>query len=175
MAFLRFFLAILAIQAATALLVALALRQESFETRLALLAPVAVVALVAALWFSSWMGQTRRLVRAQLEERFSRERERLQVKAEREKSRVLEKSRQRLERERSRIRARAGRRTGLAVSGLLLAGGVMMFTQFMTLGLLLVTGTGGAVAGYLLRARQAAAARRTPRLEAGERPLLEKR
>ena len=176
MLFLRFLLGILAIQAATAALVILASRQETLDARLATVLPLVVVALVAALWFHSLVSQARRLTRARLEERFSREREKLQVRAEREKTKVLEKNRQRLERERSRIQARAGRKVTLAMGGLLLAGGVMMFTQFMTLGLLLVTGTGGALAGYLLRTKQALASRRTPRVEEKNRPpLLEER
>ncbi len=159
MNFLRVFVAILVIQSATALLSVVAFRQDSMEARLALVAPALVLALVAALWFSSLVGQQRRLLRSRLEERFRRERQKLHARAEQERSRLEQQSQRRVDRERDRIQARANRKVALAVGGLVAVGGVILFTQFMTLGLLLVTGAGSGAAGYLLRARKELKAR----------------
>ncbi len=52
------------------------------------------------------------------------------------------------------MQTRSTLKTGLALAGVAGLGVILLFTQFMTLGLLAVSATGGAILGYGFRARQ---------------------
>ena len=45
-------------------------------------------------------------------------------------------------------------KAGASFIGVIAVGGVMLFTQFVTMGMLLMTTAGGALAGYAYRTRQ---------------------
>ena len=123
--------------------------------------PLLVVALVAAFWFSSLathlaVRRAERL-RAEMErerERFARERESIRVKAEQEKTRLLQRSHKEMTRESRRANSRANLKVGAAFAVAAGAGVVMMAVNFFTLGLLTLTGVGGALGGYLLNRYQ---------------------
>ena len=57
-------------------------------------------------------------------------------------------------RESRRLQNRSTLKLGGALSGIAGLGVLLLFTQFMTLGLLAVSATGGALLGYGIRARQ---------------------
>ncbi len=168
-AFARLLSGVLLAQGAAALLTAAAM-EGSWRLRLAALAMGGVVAVVIAFWFSGLLREERLRTRTRLEARFQKKADRLHRRTERQVRKLEAQSRQRLEKEQNRIQARANRKVALAFAGFMAAGGVMLFTQFMTLGLLVISGTGGALAGYLARGRRRALlpARNDP-------PLLEKR
>ncbi len=174
---LQFLGGILLVQLITAGLAAAALRSQRPELW-GLLALIAVgLGLLAAFWFTAMMAQARREARAELEARHLKERERLKVRAEREKSRLREKSQKELARAKRKADNGTRKRTTLAFTAVAAAGGLMLFTQFITFGLLLVTGAGGALAGYALRWKQSLP-RRAPEAEVlpapRERKLIEK-
>ena len=152
--FLRFLAGILLVQLATGLLVFLALGSERPETWLLLGLFALILGTIAAFWFGTIAAHAHQKATAHLHEQFSREREKIRVRAEREKSRVMQKNQQQLEKERRKVQARANKKTTLMFTGMVAAGGLMVFTQFMTFGLLLMSGAGGALAGYLLRVKQ---------------------
>jgi Flp pilus assembly protein TadB len=150
----RFLAGILLVQVATALLVLAALRLDNPQTWLLLGLFALTLGLVTAFWFSTIAAHAHQKAMARLREQFSREREKIRLRAEREKSRVIQKNQQQLEKDRRKLQSRANTRVTLMFTGLVAAGGLMVFTQFMTFGLLLMTGAGGALAGYLLRIKQ---------------------
>ena len=57
-------------------------------------------------------------------------------------------------RESRRLQTRSTLKLGVAMTGIAGLGVLLLFTQFMTLGLLAVSATGGALLGYGIRARQ---------------------
>lgn len=150
----RFLVGLVLLQAATALLVVTALRLGSGEAWALLGLLALALSLLTALWFSSIVAHARHEATTRVREQFSREREKIRVRAERDKTRVIQKSQQQMEKDRRRVQARANTRVTLMFTGLVAAGGLMVFTQFMTFGLLLMTGAGGALAGYMLRIKQ---------------------
>jgi len=164
----KFLTGILLLQVATGILVVLALRTESHEVWLLFLLLALTLCLLTAFWFASIITHAKKDATAQVREDFSREREKIRVRAEREKSKVIEKSHQQIIKDRGRIQAKANTKSGVLFAGMLTLGGIMVFTQFFTFGLLIMTTAGGALAGYLVRSRQIVLSRR-------QRPSLESR
>jgi hypothetical protein len=156
---LRFLVGILLVQGATALLVIAAVQSEQGQVRLLLGGLALAIGAIAAAGLTALAGAASQHALARAREGFSRERETLRVKAEQERSRLLQEGHRRVERARARSQGRAGLKVGVAVAGVLGAGVVLLFSQMVTLGLLALTAGGGAVAGYLVRARQDGAAR----------------
>jgi hypothetical protein len=163
---LKFLIGILLLQGATAMLVVAAVDAHTLEMRMLLGALALVLGVIVALWFASIAGASRKEALARAERDFSRERESLRVRAEKDRARAVARSERRAARERYWRNGRAGLRTGVAFSGMVALGVVLVFSQFMTLGLLALSAGGAATAGYLLRARQ-----ERNRREADERRL----
>lgn len=120
----------------------------------ALIAAAAAIAVLAAFWFAAMSAHASREAVARAREGFLREREKIKVRAEKEKTRLVEQSQRRISRETSQVQARANFKVGAALVGAVAVGGIMMLTQFFSLGLMLLSGSGGALAGYLARMRQ---------------------
>ncbi len=141
-------------QTATGILVVVALRTQDREVWLLFLLLALTLCMITAFWFASIITHAKKEAVAQLREGFSREREKIRVRAEREKSKVIEKSHQRIIKDRSRTQAKANTKSAALFTGTLALGGILVFTQFFTFGLLLMSTAGGAFGGYLLRSRQ---------------------
>ncbi len=163
----RLLIGVFLLQGATAVQIIAALKSEQPEVRLLFGAVALALGVAAAFWFASLAAAGRREALARAQQGFSREREKLQVKAERDKTRLIEKTHRRLARERDRLQGKAGLKVGAAFAGVAGLGVLMLFTQFITVGLLTLTAGGGAAAGYLLRIRQ-----ERRRRDAPEAPLL---
>lgn len=173
---LRFVPGILLVQVATWALVAVALAPGAERIWLPLAALGLAVTGIAGLWFAAIadharkdaltaaerhfarererLGQAYARERESLSSGFAREREQLRVSAETEKLAALESTHQRIVRETGRAERRANLKLGIGLLGLLSVGGLLVAVEFMTLGLLLFTAGGGALGGYLARARQ---------------------
>lgn len=108
-----------------------------------------IIGVVAAFWFATVAAHLRRDESERLRADFAREREDLRVKAEREKTRLVRKSNKTLVSETRRAESRANRKVAVAVGAASAVGLLMMLTSFMTLGLLVLTGAGSALGGYL--------------------------
>ncbi|MGV6858492.1 MAG: hypothetical protein ACWA5X_05910 [bacterium] len=113
-----------------------------------------LLSVLSAFWFSAIaQGEQQRHVDS-LREQHAREREKLRVNAERQKSKVLKDSHREILKEAKRSEAKANFKVGAAFAGVAAVGGLMLFTQFLTVGMLLLGTSGGALAGYLTRLRQ---------------------
>ena len=150
----KFLLGILLVQAATAIQVLAALRSDNPEIWLLVALLSLALAGLAALWFTSLVNHARKEAIAHTKDGFSREREEIRLRAERAKARVIEKSHQQIIKDRNRTQTKANVKVGASFAGMVALGAVMLFTQFVTFGLLLMTTAGGALAGYGLRVRQ---------------------
>lgn len=171
---LKFLTGVILVQGAAAILAYAAMKSADHQVWLLYGGIALITGFLAALWFSSIAGHFTKDAVAQTREGFSRERERIKVRAEREKTKVIKQSHQQISRERNRARNNASMKTGLsfvAVAGL---GILLLLSQFVTVGLLTLTTAGGALGGYLFRARQerGAAEPATPGLAAPTTRLL---
>ena len=111
---------------------------------------------LAAFWFSA-MARQRHLDELEtVKEGHAREREKIRVNAERQKSKIASDSQQQILKETRRAHAGANSKVGASFAGALALGAFMLYTQFVTFGLLILTTAGGGLAGYLARGRQVA-------------------
>ena len=112
------------------------------------------VILLMALWFSSLARQNNFAAMESLKEAHAREREKLRVNAERQKNRLANKKHKEMLRETKLAYAMANIKAGTVVTGLVVLGGVLLYSQFITFGSMLLTAGGGGLLGYLARAKQ---------------------
>jgi hypothetical protein len=151
---LKYLPGILIVQAATAALVFASLKTADTELLLAIAALAVIINLVTGFWFASIAGHARKDAIAKVREEYAKERESLKLDAERQKSRVMKESQEQITRQTNRAHARANFKVGAAFAGIMGAGVLMIFTQFLSLGLLTIATGGGALAGYLARLKQ---------------------
>jgi hypothetical protein len=144
---LKFLAGILLVQSVTAVQVILALRSAQPQIWLMLAVFGVTTGFLAALWFSSIARHAVSEVLSDAKERLSREREHIVTRAEQEKTKVIA-------RERRRMQAKTSLKVGGSIAAVVGLGALMLLTQFVGVGLLILASGGGAVAGYLFRARQ---------------------
>jgi len=87
-----------------------------------------------------------------------------------DKTREIRNSHQQVLRETRRLQNRSTLKLGAAMTGIAGMGVILLFTQFMTLGVLAMSATGGALLGYGIRARQYPALGRSTDAAAGNLP-----
>lgn len=150
----KFLIGILLTQGATVILVVVAVKTPLEETWIFFVFLVLTMGFLATLWFTSIAGHVKKDAITRTRENFTREREKIRVQAEKEKHKIIKQSHQQIIKEKSRVQAKASFKVRAAFVGLLGLGAVMLFTQFVTLGLLTLSTAGGALAGYLIRVRQ---------------------
>ncbi len=163
----RFFLGITLAQVATALMIWLYPGGTALDTLLPLIFSILLLSTVISLWFSTIAKQLGDKRVANLKKRFASEKEKLNINAERAKDKLVKKTQKEIELQARRAKSTANVKIGTALAVAAGFGLVMMFTQFVTLGLLTLTTAGGAVGGYLARSR------RQDALEGPEYKLLE--
>jgi Flp pilus assembly protein TadB len=151
---LRFIPGILILQAITAALMLIAPADLKNWVWLQLAIPLIIAAFLTAFWFSSIAAQQRKDEISRLKESHAKERETIRVKAERAKTVLVKQAQRRTLREVRRSSRRADIKIGLAFAGAAGLGALLVLAQFMSLGVLMLTGVGGALGGYLLRMRQ---------------------
>ncbi len=110
--------------------------------------------LLMALWFSSLARQNNFAAMESIKEAHAKEREKLRVNAERQKNRLANKKHKEILKETKRAYAMANMKVGTVVTGLVILGGVLLYSQFITFGSMLLTAGGGCLLGYLARAKQ---------------------
>lgn len=151
---------ILIVQAATVAMTLAATKSGDRELWMAVILLATLIALVTAFWFSSMAGHAKKDALAQAKDDFSKEREKIRVNAERQKTRLLRKSHEEIRQETNRAHARTSFKLGAGFVAIVAAGSLMIFSQFLTLGLLTLATGGGALGGYLMRVRHEVASRR---------------
>jgi hypothetical protein len=167
---LKYFVGLVLIQAVTALLLYAWWRTGSTDAAVTFAALGLASALFAALWLASLArGHSHEaLIRA--EGHLARERERHRRLAAEQRAKAVENTRRQVQRESQREKNRSNVKLYTAFAGIAGLGTLLLLTQFLSLGVLLISSSGGAVAGYLLRIRQEARRRSLP--ERDESPLL---
>lgn len=156
---LKYLLGILIIQAATVAMTLAAAKSDDQELWLAVSLLGVVIALVTSLWFASIAKLIKKDALASANDAFSKEREKLRVNAERQKSRLIQKSHEEIRKETNRAHAKSSFKLGAGFIGIVGAGSLMIFSQFLTLGLLTLAIGGGGLGGYLMRIRHEVSAR----------------
>jgi mannitol-specific phosphotransferase system IIBC component len=156
---LKYLSGILIIQIATAAMTLAVIKSADRELWLAVLLLAVTLSLVTSFWFVSIASHAKKDALARAKDEFSKEREKLRVNAERQKTSLMRKSHEEIRRETNRAHARSSFKLGAGFIGIVAAGSLLIFSQFITLGLLTLAVGGGALGGYLMRVRQEAVAR----------------
>ncbi|HHJ36401.1 MAG TPA: hypothetical protein ENJ87_11605 [Gammaproteobacteria bacterium] len=174
---LKYLPGILIIQAATVAMTLAAIKSDDQELWLAVLLLALIMGLVTAFWFGSIASHAKKDALIHAKDEFSREREKLRVNAERQKTRLLRKSHEEIRKETNRAHARTSFKLGAGFIGIIGAGTLMIFTQFLTLGLLTLAVGGGALGGYLMRVRHETVSRQkeTSAINDERKPAIETR
>lgn len=153
-AFIKFLAGIFLLQGATALLLITA-QDSGLRSSGWLIGLLGIlIAVIAALWFSTIASHACEHTFIKASEKFNRQRDRIRRQAEKEKTKEIRDSHRQILRESRRMQSRSTVKLGAAMTGIAGLGVLLLFTQFMTLGLLAVSATGGALLGYGIRARQ---------------------
>lgn len=145
---------ILIVQAATVAMTLAALKSGDQEIWLSIGLLALIISVVTAFWFASIARHIKKDALAQARDEFSKERENLRVNAERQKTKVIQKSQEHIRKETNRVHAKTSFKLGAGFIGIIGAGTLMIFTQFLTLGLLTLAVGVGALGGYLTGARR---------------------
>ena len=151
---LKYIPGILFLQVITIALVLIAPEDLANWGWLRLVIPVLIAGLLTAFWFGSIAARQRKDKISRLKEHHAKERETIRVDAERAKSKLVKQAQRKTLLEVRRASTRANIKIGLAFAGVAGLGGVLILTQFMSLGILTLATAGGALGGYLLRIRQ---------------------
>jgi hypothetical protein len=151
---LKFVPGILLLQVITATLVLIAPADLSNWGWLRLAAPILIAGFLSAFWFGSIAANQRKDAIGKLKEDHARERESIRVNAERAKTRLVKQTQQKAFQEVRRSSRQSNIRVGLAFAAAAGLGSLLLLTQFVSVGLLLLTTASGGLGGYLLRIRQ---------------------
>ena len=170
LAFFKFLVGIFLLQGTTALLLMTAQDADLGKSGWLIGSLGLLIGVLAALWFSAIAGHASQHSFTRASEKFNRQRDRIRRQAEKEKTREIRDSHQTLLRETRRLQNRSTVKLGAALTGIAGLGVLLLFTQFMTLGLLAVSATGGALLGYGIRARQSPVLGQPPAATAGSLP-----
>ncbi len=151
---LRFFVGLTLAQVAAALLITLYPGAMSFDKLLPLIFMILLLSTIISLWFGTVAKHLSDNRVATLKQQFATEREKLNVNAQRAKTKLVKKTQKEIELQARRTNTKANIKVGTAIAVAAGFGLFMMFTQFVTLGLLTLTTAGGVVGGYLARSRR---------------------
>jgi uncharacterized membrane protein YraQ (UPF0718 family) len=91
--------------------------------------------------------------RSKLQEQHARERERILLAAEREKADIALQSYRNQEKEIRKAHAKANFKMGVVCTLAAVTGGALIFTQLITVGMMVLVASGSGLAGYMARAR----------------------
>ena len=162
MQLLKFLFGIILAQLATFLL--LLVPPEHWDTisilRLAL--PLLFIALGISLWFNSMVGYHKKDALSKVKGEFAKEREEIKVNAEREKLQVEKDAQKKIVREATTTHAKANFKVGMAFAGVLGVGVLFVLAQMVTVGLLAISATTGALGGYYWRGKRLSGKKERP-------------
>ncbi len=154
MSMFRFFIGILIVEVAMTALVMAFMSSSDIAYR----APIAILALLVTVlvvfWFGSITEHVKKDAVTRAKDNFVRERENRLIAAEAEKRNMLEETHRRIVKETNQVHARSNFKLGAAFAGIIMFGAVMLYIELLTVGLLTLAVAGGALGGYVIRARQ---------------------
>jgi Flp pilus assembly protein TadB len=151
---LKFIPGVLLLQLITIALVLIAPADLSNWSWLRLAAPILIVGFLTAFWFGSIAATQRKDEINRLKEDHAKERENIRVNAERAKTRLVKQTHKKAMQEVRRSSRQSNIRVGLGFAAAAGLGSLLLLTQFVSVGLLVLTTAGGGLGGYLLRLRQ---------------------
>ncbi len=151
---LKYLVGILLAQAAAVVMAIALLQTRSVEHWGVFAVFATLIGIFAALWFAAIATGTRHHAVARMKDDFAREREKIRVQSEKDKSKLIAQTHRETLKTIRRVQAGASFKVGLAFAALLGLGGILLVTQFVTVGLLTLSAAGGALLGYVVRARQ---------------------
>jgi membrane protein implicated in regulation of membrane protease activity len=111
--------------------------------------------------------------KSQMQDMHARERERILLNTEREKSNIMAASYKKIEQETRKAHAKANFKVGAAFATAVGAGGIMIFSQLVTVGVMFLVASGSGLSCYILRARQERLTRNKQTLINDQRLLIE--
>jgi len=152
--FIKFFFGIVLVQTITVILVLLS--DDSLDSMgiLRLAIPILSISLMVSFWFNSISEHFKKDAIEKLKSNFAKERENLKVNAEKAKTKVIKEAQKNIAYEAKTTHAKANFKVGMAFTGALAVGGLFVFAQMMTIGLLMMTTAGGAIGGYYWRGKR---------------------
>jgi uncharacterized protein YcfJ len=150
----KFIFGILIAQVATYIMVLLLPEEPSTQSIIQTTIPLLFIAVVIAFWFNTLSAYEKKDALYKKEGDFAKERERLKVKAEKEKIKTMKEAQKEIVHEATKTHAKANFKVGLSVAGVAVVGGLFVFAQMITAGLLVLTTTGGVLGGYYWRGKR---------------------
>jgi Flp pilus assembly protein TadB len=151
----KFLPGILLIQLVTAGLVLICIRwSQEPQFIIVTIAFAIIFAVLTTFWFGSIVQNIQKSTHAKLQEKHAQDREKIIRRAEREKAKVTSESYQQREKAIQKASAKANFRVGAAFALAIGAAGFMIFSQMVTVGLMVLVASGSGLAGYLFRMRQ---------------------
>jgi ElaB/YqjD/DUF883 family membrane-anchored ribosome-binding protein len=150
----KFVIGILLLQGATGLLVYTAFKTDLDQTWPLFVALGGTLGVLVALWFNSIADSARHQSLAKAKEVFSKEREKMRVRAEQDKAKEVKSTRQAAARAQRIAGLPISPKTGIAIGGAVGLGVAMLVAQVIGLGFLTLAAAGGAMLGYGVRVRQ---------------------
>ncbi len=171
----RFLVGIFLVQIATVALVFLSPDLQGIDW-LRLAFPVAMIGVFSAFWFQSIAKQKSKDELASLKNEYTKkkakredsylaekatindkhikETAKIQLNAERAKTKIVKQTQQQINREAKITHGKANFKVGAAFAAAIGAGALMFLIELFTFGLMTLTTAGGAMGGYLLRAKR---------------------
>ena len=150
---LRFLIGIFLVQIATVALVLLSPDLQGLGW-LRLIVPILVVGVFAAFWFHSLAKYRSKNEVENLKGQYLKEKAKIQLNAERAKTRLVKQTQKQIAREAKVTHTKANFKVGAAFSAAIGVGALMLITELFTFGLLTLSTAGGALGGYILRAKR---------------------
>jgi hypothetical protein len=122
---------------------------------IAVLLPIFLLGISVALWFASVAKNNTQEAVNKTKLAFAKERENIQIKAEKAKTRLIDKTHKQIASESRKTHGRANLKVSVAFAVTVGAGILMLVIEMLTFGLMTLTTAGGALGGYLVRAKKA--------------------
>ena len=151
----KFLPGILLIQLVTAGLVIVCIRWSQEPQFIMVAVAFAIIsAILTTFWFGAIVQNMQSSTHAKLQAKHAQDREKIIRRAEREKAQVSSESYQQREKAARRASAKANFKVGAVSAVAVGTAGFLIFSQLITVGMMVLVATGSGLAGYLLRVRQ---------------------
>lgn len=154
MQLLKFLFGILLVQMVTVTLVLLEPNDFTTTGIIRLTIPLIFIAIIIALWFTSMAKYYSKDEIDKIKDNFATEKETLRLDAEKAKRRVEKEAQKNIIKEATSTHAKANLKVGMAVAGVAGVGVLFVLAQMVTVGLLAISATGGALGGYYWRGKR---------------------
>ena len=151
----KFLPGILLIQLVTAGLVLVCIRWSQEPQFIIVAVAFGITAAVlTTFWFGAIVQNVQKSTHAKLQAKHAQDREKIIRRAEREKAKVTSESYQQREKVAQKANAKANFKVGAVSAVAIGTAGLLIFSQLVTVGMMVLVATGSGLAGYLLRVRQ---------------------